>query len=311
MKKTCRTTLLIVMMVVFFCGTAFAVKPGNDVNPNGFPSGPHYNLNIISKKDTFQCPEQEFYLRIVDTGQLVKECPDEPGIECEETDIPIYGNVIFVPETGEGIEILMQSGSTKGKKAVEITDFQVIEPCTGFPGEEDAAILQLPPNADGYDVYARALGKPTDNPYMVISPELVAVEDDSGNDLIWLGLVTDSGFVTSTTDPLVRTKGKSTAVEITGLFQWSGSVIYLDESYCADDCTTFTKCCEVDEEGYFVYEECLEPDSGFCDEGYDLLVFWEKEYSDEWVFNIGDFVTYLWNLDNNKLKLLQVRFYPR
>jgi hypothetical protein len=35
-----------------------------------------------------------------------------------------------------------------------------------------------------------------------------------------------------------------------------------------------------------------------------------NEYVDEWVFNIGDFVEYLWNLDNNGVKLLQVRFYP-
>ena len=55
---------------------------------NGAPSGAHYNLNIIGKKDGFTCPEQEY---------------DEFGD-------PIYGNVVFVPEDGEGIQILMESG---------------------------------------------------------------------------------------------------------------------------------------------------------------------------------------------------------
>jgi hypothetical protein len=321
MKRTCRTTFLIVMMVVFFCGTGFAVKPGNDVNPNGFQSGPHYNLNIISKKDTFQCPDQEYYLRITETseesqyyeGQLVKQCPDEFGIVCEETNEPIYGNVIFVPELGTGIEILMQSGSGKGKKTEAITEFQVIDPCTGFPGE-GSATLQLPPNANGYDVYARALAKPTDNPSMVITPELVAVEDDSGNDLIYLGLVTDSGFVTSTSDPLVRTKGKSTAVPITGLFEWSGSVIYFDSAYFPESCMTSVLCCaDTSDPLDGIYDVCVDPDSitGLCPDGYETLEVCVVEYVNEWVFNIGDFVTYLWNLENNGLKLLQVRFYPR
>jgi hypothetical protein len=35
-----------------------------------------------------------------------------------------------------------------------------------------------------------------------------------------------------------------------------------------------------------------------------------KTYTNEWVFNIGDFVEYLWSLDNNGIKLMQVRFYP-
>ena len=319
MKKTYETALLIVMIVLFLCSAAFAVKPGSELNPNGFPSGPHYNLNIISKKANFQCPVQEYYLEIIEVPEgsthyvteKVKTCPDELGVVCAETDIPIYGNVIFVPETGEDIEIYMQSGSGKGKKTQTFTELQVTDPCTGFPGE-GAATLQLPPNENGYDVFARALAKPTDNPDMVISPELVAVEDDNENDLIYLGLVTDRGFVTSQTDPLIRTKGKSTAVSITGLFLWSGSIMYFDDSYCLDgtNCLQSTKCC-IDADLNGTYEGCVDPIEGACEEGYDLVSVFEVQYDETWVFNIGDFVTYLWNLDNNGLKLLQVRFYPR
>jgi hypothetical protein len=34
------------------------------------------------------------------------------------------------------------------------------------------------------------------------------------------------------------------------------------------------------------------------------------EYTDEWVFNIADFVGYLWDLDTTGAYTVQVRFYP-
>jgi hypothetical protein len=319
MMKTCKTVALIVMITLFLCGSAFAVKPGNDVNPNGFPSGPHYNLNIISKKDNFQCPEQQYYWEIIavpegytgspNVGDRVENCPE--GFTCQETNVPIYGNVIFVPEeTVENVQIYVQSGSGKGTKTSTITELQVIDPCTGFRGE-GAATLQLPANTNGgYDVYARALAKPTDNPNMVVTPELVAVEDEDGNDLIYLGLVTDNGFATPT-ETFTRTKGRSIAVPIRGLFEWSGSIIYFDNSYCVEgNCIEMSKCC-IDADLNGIYEECIDPTDTGCAEGYTPLTVYEVEYIDEWVFNIGDFVTYLWSLENNGLKLLQVRFYPR
>lgn len=317
MKKIMFTLSLTMFMVALSLGQSLATKPGETVNPNGFPSGAHYNLNLISKMMNFQCPEQEYYLQISTVasesthhvGELVETCPEEVGTTCEPTTIPIYGNVIFVPDTGAGIQIYMQSGSGKGSKTATITQLQVIDPCTGFPGE-GAATLQLPPNPNGYDVYARALAKPTDNPYMVITPDLIAVEDENGNDLIYLGLVTDQGFVTPT-QTLTRSKGKSTAVPITGLFEWTGSVIYFDDSYCVEgNCTEASKCC-IDADMNGVYENCVDPIDGLCQEGYGMVSAYEVQYTDEWVFNIGDFVTYLWSLENNGLKLLQVRFYPR
>jgi len=35
-----------------------------------------------------------------------------------------------------------------------------------------------------------------------------------------------------------------------------------------------------------------------------------KTFTAECVFSIADFVRYLWDSENNGLKLLQVRFYP-
>jgi hypothetical protein len=294
MKKLFTICLAVAVVLTFTAGTAIATKPGEEVNPNGFPSGEHYNLNIHGKKAQFICPDQEY---------------DDFGN-------PIYGNSIFVPENGEDIQILMQSG--KGKKAEAITDFQAIDPCSSaFDG--DATVIQLPKNEQGYRVYARALAKPTDDPTIEIVPELVAVEDDAGNDLIYLGLVKDNGFETPYTS-FTRKRGKSKAVNITGLFEWSGDVCYITpDNYCdpIEECTEELLCCTpgdldgdgIIDEGYYDACELKEVDVD-CPEGTELVTAYCKEYIDEWVFNIGDFVTYLWDTDNNGVKLLQVRFYP-
>jgi hypothetical protein len=331
MKKKFMLYVLLTGVLVISFGSAYAVKPGEDINPNGFPSGPHYNLNIHGKKDGFNCPDQQYYLEISQcpesgcmyyyVGQLVETCPD--GFNCVETSVPIYGNSIFVPLTGEGIEIYMQSGKVngKGKKAEALpqNELWAIDPCAVFDG--DGAIIQLPPGE--YDVYARALATPTDNPYMTVTPELVGAEDEDGSDLIYLGLLTDNGFQNAS-DTFTRKKGKSTAIPITGLFNWTGQVCYFDMpvDYTGD----VTNHCCYDSNGDGIYEYCCFDENGNgtyesdecngdavvssggviqCNE----LPTYCNDYTDEWIFNVADFVNYLWNTDNNGLKLLQVRFY--
>ena len=51
---------------------------------------------------------------------------------------------------------------------------------------------------------------------MSVTPELVAPEDENGNDLVYLGLLTETGFQTPT-ETFTRNKGKSKAIPITGL----------------------------------------------------------------------------------------------
>ena len=49
---------------------------------------------------------------------------------------------------------------------------------------------------------------------------------------------------------------------------------------------------------------CLDyDDSGVCDVG-------DLEFRDIWIFNIEELTEYMWDYDNNDLKLMQVRFYP-
>ena len=279
MRRTISGATLILILIVLGVGIAFAQNDNN-----GFPSGPHYNLNIIGKKSGFVCPPPE---------------TDESGS-------PIYGNVIFVPEKGTKIEILMQSG--KGAKATAIPELQVIDPCTATI-DGNAALLQLPKNDFGYDVYARALAKPTDNPTMKIIPDLVMVQDENGNDLVYLGLVKSTGFQTPYVT-FTRSKGSSKAVPITGLFQWTGDVCYLSEADCTG-CETDDLCCtDFDSDG--IYESCtVQLELVDCPAGSSTVTAYCRSYENMWVFNIGDFVTYLWDVNNDGLKLLQVRFYPR
>jgi len=331
MRQIFKLSAFLIAATFIMTGSALATKPGQDVNPNGFPSGPHYNLNIIGKKAEFICPEQEYYWEITSncgdyiTGDLVESCPE--GCVCQPTDIPIYGNVIFVPEDGEGIEIYMQSGKVvgKGKKAEDLPqapkdELWAIDPCAVFDGD---AVIQLPPGE--YNVYARALAKPTDSANMTVTPELIAVEDEYGNDLIWLGLLTDKGFATKS-QTFTRKKGKSVAIPITGLFEWTGEVCYFDDlgDLSAFDYTQKNCCMDYEPDG--IYDYCCYDDEGDgnytideCSGNLDYFTWGEctvlttycNSYVQEWVFNIADFVEYLWNTDNNGLKLLQVRFYPR
>jgi hypothetical protein len=331
MDKILKISVVTIALVAFIVSSAMATKPGNKVNPNGFPSGFHYNLNIHAKNESFVCD----YARD-EYGQITT------------------GNVINVPDYLTGAEIKMLSG--KGKKAEQFTDLAVTDPCAGFPTNKNLtdkpyAMLQLPKNELGYNVYARPLGKPSKDEVkreIILKPELGLVlmeeTDAEGNlildeygepvttDLIYLGLVDDSGFKTETMKR-ERTKGRSIAVPITGLFLWSGDVCYFDSTdYCDGDCYTRDVCCAteieevVGEVTVLRYLNCEDPvpdpfyqDMITCrevdiDSGeipLSLITVDCKTYTDYWVFNIADLVEYLWNVDSNNVKQFNVRFYPR
>jgi hypothetical protein len=327
MKKSIKPLWLAMILLVFSASPGMASKPGQDVNPNGFPSGFHYNLNIHAKNANFVCDysRDEF-------GQVT------------------YGNVINVPDYTPNGEIKMLSG--KGKKAEQFTELLVTDPCAGFPDDRNLtnysyATLQLPKNELGYDVYARPLGKPSKGTVernITIVPELSQVimeemdadgnpiVDVNGNpvttELIYLGLVTDRGFYTPTKS-LERSGKKSVAVPLTGLFLWSGDVCYFDSTgYCNGDCTSREICCAsetqiIDGIAVELYTNCEDATPDMLGEmtcrdvdlaSGELPLFPVtvdcKTYEDHWVFNIADLVEYIWQVDSN-VKQFNVRFYPR
>jgi len=89
--------------------------------PNGFPAGPHFNLNIHGKKLGYACNET-------------------PG-----------GGSVFVDEYGPAtIQYVTNKKSS-------VTNLIVLDPCAV---ENGTAKVQLPYEADGYFVFGRILGKP-------------------------------------------------------------------------------------------------------------------------------------------------------
>lgn len=263
--------------------------------------GEHYTLNIHGKKDGFNKQD------------------------CTVTPDPVtgaYSNNVFLPSNSTDAvrnQIVMMSGSAKGKWAASGPVYGVRDACTAaFDG--DAAELVIPPNEKGYYVTARVLGKPTNNPEIGLEGELMWVMDENGNDLLVLGLVTDNGFQTPS-GTYSRTSGKVKAVDITGLFEWNGSVCYFSPAnYCYDaagqyTCTDRSACC-TDTDGNGTFDSCADPTlaldgTASCSDGSAPLTVSCQDYLNEWVFNIGDFVGYMWDTyTDGDFKLANIRFYP-
>ena len=286
MKKGLHMSLFLVAVALLWSTNALSLDPPPTPNPNGFISGPHYNLNIIGKKSEFVCPA------------LV------PGE---------YGNVIFIPENGGPIDILMQSG--RGAKFGSVPELQVIDPCTFDDGK---ATLQLPKRDRGYWVFARTLAKPgTDGSRNIsIYPDLNIIQDEAGNQLLYMGSLNPDGTVCQDTGDkiecsLIRSKGQSKAVNITGIFEWSGEVCYFDQTGLESPTTKQLCCSQADTnlDGNLEYVNCY-PLVDYCGVNEVQATAYCTTYTNDWVFNIGDFVEYLWNMDNSGVKLVQVRFYP-
>jgi hypothetical protein len=276
---------LVMVASVFMAASVLAEKPEPVMDKsNGFPSGEHFNLNIIGKKDGFNPHENQ-----------------------TDGTADSYGNVVFVPENGGGA-IYMESG--KGKKFEEILQLRVLD---NWAGDADGARLQLPKNEAGYRVYARALGKPGEMTSIGLTPGLGLVQDENGNDLYYLGLVRDGGFETPEQD-FRRGKGKSKAIDISDLFKWYGEICYLFDEDPGEGYYAKKICCV---EADIFTTECLEyefvgTDVTSCAIG-ELITVYCNDYTTvpaPWIFNIAEFVEYLWSTENNGTKLLSVRFYP-
>jgi len=283
MKKSLPAFVIALALAAPVPDAAWAIKPGEEFNPNGFLSGAHYNLNIHGKKPNFTCPAQEY---------------DSEGN-------PVYGNSVFIPLDGKGTRIMMQSGK-KGGKADAITSLQAIDPCARAFDNSDV-VIQIPPGE--YRVFGRALATPTGEPSLATVPSLERYEDSSGTSYFYMGTLASNGSFTKPTQSFTRKKGKSKAAEISELFKWTGSVCYLDPADCPDDgncvLTETALCCELDtasgdESCGYGGDTCADVmRTGYC-----------SEYINKWIFNIAEFVDYLWTAENEGLKLLQVRFYP-
>ena len=290
-------------------GKGLADKPVDVVMwSNGFPSGPHFNLNIHGKKDDYNC------------------------------DPTSGGGSVFVPEYGDSEIDFVQN------KRSSVNELTVHDKCAGF--DDDPALVQLP--AGEYQVYARILAKPLKDDEqrdVVFYPKLVeacndtlSALDTNGNGVIDLGdlsadlngdgdideddlalyyefpdavdcsdsfllgtgVVTSGGVFDMDSQELIRTKGKSKAVDVTELFQWSG--------YACDQIYDVNGNGEID---LGDLSADLDGDGDIDEDDLQIYLDMSCTFQDSvWIFDIADLVVYGWDYKNNGAKLVQTRFYP-
>ena len=310
---------------VLMAGTGVADKPVDVVMwSNGFPSGPHFNLNIHGKRDDYNC------------------------------DPSSGGGSVFVPEYGDAEIDFVQN------KKSSVSELTVHDKCGNFDG--DPALVQLPKGE--YQVYARILAKPRklgEPREVIFYPKLVeacndtlSVLDINGDGVIDLldldtdsdgipdldldgngvvddtdlalyynfpdavdctdsfllgtGVVTSGGVFDMDSQELIRTKGRSMAVDVTALFQWSGYAC--DQTYDSNS-NGEIDLGDLDTDGDGVPDLDLDG-NGVVDDA-DLALYLDMSCShldSAWVFDIADLVVYGWDYKNNGAKLVQTRFYP-
>ncbi len=221
---------------------------------NGYPSGPHFNLNIHGRDVPWNgCEEVSF--------------PEELG---KNINTPLRS---IDPDTGVTWDPIPQIEFITNNKRSDVTTLSVLDNCTQHvhPSDKDAARILLPKNPaegeypGGYYVYSRILAKPnhgdTIEPSNAIfypnldlltvcndkdvtdDPDLFADLTDCEDLMLVLGQVTNKGEVFDAGgDPLVRfdedqknpkgkQTGKSKATDITGMFYWKGA-------FCSDEFDT-------------------------------------------------------------------------
>ena len=318
MKKVLFIILVVVLMLALPTA-ALADKPpkpphsgeGNQLipRPNGFPAGPHYNLNIHGKKDGFACN-------------------DTPG-----------GGSVFVDEYGPAT--IQYVSNKKGS----LTELMVLDPCAVNNG---IAKVQLPYEADGYYIFGRILGKPNnssnkgDASSIILYPNVVVQAcNDTGVDpgfgdwtscpgdpLLALGFIVHNQVYVTENETYVRFepgvtkgKGKSKATDITALFTYVGWVVHPDldisppygeitqDDVPVDAYNTIPGTQPYDSDGNFFID--VEEWLTYQSEQEPPMAWYFSEGDGMWIFNIADLVVTEQGLVNDGTKLLQIRFYPK
>jgi len=276
---------------------ANAAKPQKVIEySNGYPSGAHYNLNIHGKDPN------------------TYNCDSTPG-----------GKSVFIDEEGESTIKYISN------KKSSVTELVAKDPCaTVFDG--DPVEVQIPKEDEGYYVFGRVPGNHQNTGgdsslIMVPNPNIEACNDtEEGNpdfgdltscpddplneDLLALGLITSNGVFDLENQEFVQIdnsgnekgkgQGKSKAIDITGLFLWTGDVC--DDSY------------DTNGDGSITVDDVLVDlnGDGVIDD-LDLAIYLETNcthFDSKWVFSVADLVVVDNTITNDNVNLLKLRFYP-
>lgn len=286
-----------ILIVLSLINPAMAAKPLPVIAfSNGYPSGPHDNLNMHGKSD-FTCDSAE------------------------------GGKSVFISEYGDSTVTYVTN------KKSSVTELIVLDKCAE-PFDGDPAKVQLPYENEGFYVFAAIKAKPNngnnaEESSVILSPNLVrqACNDTDpinpdfptytecpNDDLLALGLIvgnnvyeaTNVGFVRFE-DQSAKGKGKSTGKDITDLFKWTGWVFDASLDSNGDgviDANDVPLTYDLDSSGTIgetEYDNWLDAQNAA-----GLATYYENE----WILNIADLVVTDQNISNDGVKLLKLRFYP-
>jgi len=324
--------------------TAIAAKPIDVIDlSNGYPSGYHHNLNVHGEDPT----------------KTIDCTPDDGNsVWVANADDPSTPNV----EENNMNTIQYFSNSKKNDRH---SDYAVTDKCAeAFDG--DPARVRIPYDPEGYYVYARVPGNHqntggTSSVTMIPNPNIVACDLDTSvddpdpknsfkdlehcdenkdPDLALLGFVSSGGVWNYDTQSETfeqvdnsanekggKGKGKSKAIDITGLFEWSGLLCY-DATY-ADvlllldfngDGQITAK--DIEDQGALVIAVYDTNGDGVISglefNAYLKIIFDSgvlaglcefKEF--QWVLTVADLVIVDHNIEADGIKLWKLRFYPK
>jgi hypothetical protein len=320
MKRNKISAVLVGMITILVLGISpvMAAKPLDIIyRSNGFPSGKHFNLNLHGR----------------DPANFTGD--PTPG-----------GKSVFIGLYGDSTVEYFSNKRNRSNTELTVLDplaepfdgdaAQVYLP---YNIHDESDNTTKP--ADGYYVFGRILGKPNNGASgnessILLYPNFVATAAnatdnstdgwpfgfDPDADLLGLGLVTTQGnlykstpegfvrFDPPTDDPNEKGKGekrgKSKAVDITSLFEWTG--------YVSDNLTL-----DSNANGYLDVGDVPADQDGDLDIDEDDLVLWLEylvsigeavKYEEAWIFDIADMVISGQTVANDGTKLFQVRFYP-
>ena len=325
MNKRTLAAGLTASITMMMAGKGLADKPVEVVMwSNGFPSGEHFNLNIHGKKDEYNCdptsgggsvfvPEYgDSEIDIVQNKRssmteltVLDKCGGFDGdpalVQLPAGEYQVYARILAKPQKeGESREVILYP------KLVEACNDTLSVLDTNGNGEIDLGDLDT--DGDGIpdqDLDGDGVVDEADLALYYDFPDAVGCSDSF---LLGTGVVTSGGAFDLDSQEFTRKAGKSKAVDITSLFEWSGYAC--DQVYDTNG-NGEIDLGDLDTDGDGIPDQDLDGD-GVVDED-DLALYLNMSctlFDSAWIYDIADLVVYGWDYMNNGAKLIQTRFYP-
>lgn len=275
---------------------------------NGFPSGEHFNLNIHGKKADFNCETSSggASVFVPEYGDTMIELIQNKRSSLTELTVQdncggFDGNPaqVQLPSGEYQVYARILAKPQKADESREVVIYpKLVEACNDtlsaldMNGNGIIDIGDLTSDLDGNGVI--------DDADLALYYNFPNTVDCSDSFLLGTGVVTSSGAFDLDSQEFTRKSGKSKAVDVTSLFQWSG--------YACDQIYDSNNNGEID---LGDLGEDLNGDSVVDEEDLALYLSMSCTHFDSaWIYDIADLVVYGWDYMNNGSKLVQTRFYP-